>query len=163
MGEIRSETSMEDILASIKKIIAEDSDTRLSPVRPRNFAPQRDEMRGSAEVPEAELADSEEILDLSEANVMPVEAVTVPAVEAEIAVEAAPAAAIVSPDAAHASRAALDSLSTMLIKPSSPQTGTLEGLVTEMLRPMLKDWLDSNLPGIVEALVAREISRISGR
>jgi len=32
-----------------------------------------------------------------------------------------------------------------------------------MLRPMLKDWLDSNLPTMVEGMVAREIARITGR
>ena len=33
----------------------------------------------------------------------------------------------------------------------------------EMLRPMLRDWLDANLPTMVEALVAREIDRITGK
>ena len=40
---------------------------------------------------------------------------------------------------------------------------TLEELVKELLRPMLKDWLDHNLPGLVERLVAREIAKIAGR
>lgn len=40
---------------------------------------------------------------------------------------------------------------------------TLEALVKEMLRPMLKAWLDDNLPPLVERLVEREIHRISGR
>lgn len=35
------------------------------------------------------------------------------------------------------------------------------GLTREMLRPMLKSWLDNNLPGIVERLVAAEIERIA--
>lgn len=38
---------------------------------------------------------------------------------------------------------------------------TLEELVSEMLRPMLKAWLDDNLPGMVERLVRAEIERIS--
>ncbi|MFZ3359425.1 MAG: DUF2497 domain-containing protein, partial [Xanthobacteraceae bacterium] len=38
---------------------------------------------------------------------------------------------------------------------------TLEDLVREMLRPMLKTWLDDNLPGIVERLVRTEIERVS--
>jgi cell pole-organizing protein PopZ len=38
---------------------------------------------------------------------------------------------------------------------------TLEDLVREMLRPMLKTWLDDNLPGIVERLVRAEIERVS--
>jgi hypothetical protein len=39
---------------------------------------------------------------------------------------------------------------------------TLEGLVRELLRPMLREWLDAKLPDIVEAMVAREIERITG-
>ena len=38
---------------------------------------------------------------------------------------------------------------------------TLEDLVREMLRPMLKSWLDDNLPGLVERLVRAEIERVS--
>jgi len=39
--------------------------------------------------------------------------------------------------------------------------GTLEDLVREMLRPMLKSWLDDNLPGMVERLVRAEIERVA--
>jgi cell pole-organizing protein PopZ len=38
---------------------------------------------------------------------------------------------------------------------------TIEGLVREMLRPMLKEWLDENLPGIVEKHVEAEVQRIA--
>ena len=38
---------------------------------------------------------------------------------------------------------------------------TLEDLVKEMLRPMLKTWLDDNLPGLVERIVRAEIERVS--
>jgi len=40
-------------------------------------------------------------------------------------------------------------------------TSTLEDIVREMLRPMLKTWLDDNLPGLVERLVRAEIERVS--
>ncbi len=40
---------------------------------------------------------------------------------------------------------------------------TLEDVVREMLKPLLKDWLDRNLPGIVEAQVQAEVERISRR
>ena len=40
---------------------------------------------------------------------------------------------------------------------------SLEGLVRELLRPALADWLEKNLPGIVERLVAAEIARIAGK
>jgi uncharacterized protein len=40
---------------------------------------------------------------------------------------------------------------------------TLEDLVREMLRPMLKAWLDDNLPTLVERLVLAEIEQMTGR
>ena len=46
--------------------------------------------------------------------------------------------------------------------PVKQSTGTsLEGLTRELMRPMLKEWLDENLPKLVEEMVAREIQRIS--
>ena len=56
----------------------------------------------------------------------------------------------------------LDTLSKLVVKPEAPGSDTLEGLVREMLRPMLRDWLDQNLPSLVESMVAREIERITG-
>ena len=38
---------------------------------------------------------------------------------------------------------------------------TLEDLVKDMLRPMLKAWLDDNLPGLVDRIVRSEIERVS--
>ena len=49
---------------------------------------------------------------------------------------------------------------------STPTMGagrTLEDLVQEMLRPMLKEWLGKNLPSMVERLVEREIVRLTRR
>ncbi|HEX8663949.1 MAG TPA: DUF2497 domain-containing protein [Beijerinckiaceae bacterium] len=43
----------------------------------------------------------------------------------------------------------------------SSNTRTLEDLVREMLRPMLKNWLDDNLPTMVERLVRAEIERVA--
>ena len=52
----------------------------------------------------------------------------------------------------------------MVLKPQAEgDNNTLEGLVREMLRPMLKQWLDANLPELVEGMVAKEIARITGR
>jgi uncharacterized protein len=45
---------------------------------------------------------------------------------------------------------------------AAPRGGrTVEELVSELLRPMLKTWLDDNLPAIVERLVRAEIERVS--
>ena len=43
----------------------------------------------------------------------------------------------------------------------STHSRTLEDLVSEMLRPLLKEWLDANLPPLVERLVREEIERVS--
>ncbi len=43
----------------------------------------------------------------------------------------------------------------------SQNARTLDDLVKDMLRPMLKSWLDDNLPGLVERLVRAEIERVS--
>jgi cell pole-organizing protein PopZ len=40
---------------------------------------------------------------------------------------------------------------------------TIEDLVKEVMRPMIKEWLDDNLPALVERLVGREIDRMSRR
>ena len=49
------------------------------------------------------------------------------------------------------------------LRVSSDQGQTLEGIVRELLRPMLKQWLDENLPSIVEEKVQAEIERIARR
>jgi hypothetical protein len=74
-----------------------------------------------------------------------------------------PASPIVSREAVAATRAPLDALSRMIVKPETPGADTLEALVRELLRPMLRDWLDANLPQMVEEMVAREISRITAQ
>ncbi len=160
MGDVSAEPSMEDILSSIKRIIAEEGDDRF----PR---PRRAPIRGVPSVampsaPDDDDSDAEEVLELSDP--MPP---TPPSVEATASAPTVPTAAeavaatIVSETTAQATRGALDALSRLVVKPESPSDGTLEGLVREMLRPMLRDWLDANLPGMVEQLVAREIAKIT--
>jgi hypothetical protein len=69
---------------------------------------------------------------------------------------------LVSGKAAKASKAALAALASVKVDPKADEN-TLDGLVREMLRPMLKEWLDANLPDLVERVVAREVARIIGR
>lgn len=65
---------------------------------------------------------------------------------------------LMSPSTAAAVDGAFNSLAhTVLIQ----NARTLDDLVREMLRPMLKAWLDDNLPGMVERLVRAEIERVS--
>ena len=61
-----------------------------------------------------------------------------------------------------ATSAAVDSAFNQLAQSVFTQNGrTVEDLVRDMLRPMLKTWLDDNLPGLVERLVRAEIERVS--
>lgn len=151
MSEVSNEPSMEEILSSIKRIIAEEGEGTAPRARPVSMRKPR-EPQPLAE-PVAERAD--EVLELTE----PVAAEPAPPPPAD----STPAPAeLVSPRAATASRDALASLSAMVVKPDAPGN-TLEGLVREMLKPMLKEWLDAHLPELVEKLVAREIARISGK
>ncbi len=150
---------MEDILASIKKIIAEDADRKISPmVRRANVrlaeevVPVADEEHHSTDAG----ADLEDVLELSvPEEAAPEEVVGVPDESTD--------SELVSVQAALASRAALASLGGLA--PSAPAASetSLESLVRSLLQPMLKDWLDAHLPEVVERIVAREVARISGR
>jgi uncharacterized protein len=131
MAEDRSEPSMEAILSSIKKIIAEDD--RVSP-RVRRAAPRAE--------PEA-LTQNDDVLELTET-----------------------AEELLDDDKAHSLAQSFSVLKTLSEPGAAPQIvrsgeTSLEGLTRELLRPMLKDWLDANLPQMVEALVAKEIERIT--
>jgi cell pole-organizing protein PopZ len=156
MGDISSEPTMEDILSSIKKIISEDSAKVLAVPRTRRSAAREEaEIRPLADPQTSAATDEEDVLELTETSPEP-----------EAAAEAsAPAAsfALVSPNAETASRSALDALSALVVRPEVHGTDTLEGVVREMLRPMLREWLDANLPELVENLVSKEIARITGK
>jgi cell pole-organizing protein PopZ len=83
---------------------------------------------------------------------------------------------LVSGQTANAATAAFDRLAQAALQQQTPPTPAtprapsptvggraLEDMVGEMLRPMLQQWLDSNLPGIVERLVQQEIQKMSKR
>lgn len=69
----------------------------------------------------------------------------------------APPIILVAPDVP------LESLSAVEIAGPSSPTLTLEGLMRTMLEPMLKAWLDANMPEIVEKMAQSEIKRLTGR
>jgi cell pole-organizing protein PopZ len=128
------EPSMEEILASIKKVIAEDKGARVPEPPPEPEAVAEDE--------------DDDVLELNEA--------LAPAVDL--------GPPLLDESVADASRSAFDQLSTVAATvPAIPQVNPLEEVVREMLRPMLKQWLDDHLPGLVDEHVRREISRITGR
>jgi cell pole-organizing protein PopZ len=165
-----NEPSMEDILSSIKRIIAEDSDLVLSAPRGRRSVGGASTTERSPRTrPEAApyLVDEAEVLELTEA--VPVEEQIV---EQRVAdnqqpdahqPEKSPKPPLVSDATLNASRSSIAALSALVIKPQITGGDTLEGLVREMLKPMLAEWLDQRLPEVVERLVAQEISRITAR
>ena len=57
--------------------------------------------------------------------------------------------------------AAAGTLGKLISKMDFGADNTIEGLVREMLKPMIKDWLDNNLPSIVEEKVEAEVQRIA--
>jgi uncharacterized protein len=134
------EHSMEDILSSIRKVIARD--------------------------------DAPALNDEVEADVLEL--------HAESTGDATPHAPspandkqIVGSATAFAARRSLDALSAAVEFPETaaapaptalpPGSRTIDDVVIEALRPMLKQWLDTNLPPLVDAMVAKEIARITGR
>ncbi|OYX84995.1 MAG: hypothetical protein B7Y84_16140 [Azorhizobium sp. 32-67-21] len=65
---------------------------------------------------------------------------------------------LLAPEAEAAVVAAFDQLGSFVVP---AQQRTVEDLMKEMLRPMLKSWLDENLPRLVEGLVRQEIERVT--
>lgn len=170
MGALSTDQSMEEILSSIKRIIAdEDSSRAAAAAAPR---PPRRKPAPKAAEPE-DSAGEESVLELTEAIAAPEaktdaeqdssgdeEAMAKPATNTKT-IEP-PATPVLSDSSAAAIRQSLSSLSSLLVKPADAPSNTLEGLVQDMLRPMLKEWLDANLPGMVETMVKREIEKITG-
>jgi cell pole-organizing protein PopZ len=127
------EPSMEDILASIKKVIAEDKELRTA----ADPAP-----------PEENAGADDDILELDQ----------------PLAPEAELGPPLLDDEVAGHSRDALEQLQTVAATiPAAPAVNPLEDMVREMLRPILKQWLDEHLPQVVDEHVKREITRITGR
>lgn len=207
------EPSMEEILASIRRIIADDDATKStqpgadgakaavapSPALQPMTPPPRMPVAQPAPPPAAEPslaapavseeleesgvdAEPPDILELTESMAAPPPAAA-PArassasapqfrtidggsdVGFEDAIERAAPPVHVEPDAhliSASTKSAVDSAFNSLAQTVLVQNArTLEDLVREMLRPMLKGWLDENLPGLVERLVRAEIERVS--
>lgn len=190
------EPTMEEILASIRRIISEDEAPAAAPaaVVPE---PEPEPAAAAAPVaepePEAPVADDgtaesdeEEILDLTERYEAPAAEsigdldVSGPADEPEPfpaashSPEPSPASpmpalepddALVGETAAASAASAFAGLAASFRTPDPIPTGgtgpTIDDLARSLLRPMLKEWLDAHLPGIVEAAVKKEVERIA--
>ncbi|RKF19034.1 DUF2497 domain-containing protein [Altericroceibacterium spongiae] len=172
------EPSVEEILASIKKVIARDNPGRI-PAPPRhklfdNKADEPDEKAESETLTVSDsasgniLADDDEVLDLSEAEEYAEDQDNASESVEETAATAPADPPLTKPEAASSMRESLAALA-MLSQPgagssASRQSETsLEELIRSMLRPMLAQWLDRHLPAIVERLVQDEIDRIAGK
>jgi cell pole-organizing protein PopZ len=143
------EPSVEEILESIKKVIARDNREAQQIERNRRES-------GGVALPASRPVEEDEggeVLDLAEALID-----REPHGEDGLTTESA-------------ARSMRDSLAAlaMIAEPGAPpqivRSGetSLEGLVRDMLRPMLAEWLDRNQPEMVERLVKAEIARIAGK
>ncbi len=194
-----SEPSMEEILASIRRIISDDeakpaeaeADSAPAPAAPASepeeatfdddvldlgteaafVAPPQPEPTPTAVTPVEDEAEAD--IDFRDADEPPPAALAVPVETPETAPpppepehqpqpQAAPQAvdmaSLLSDQASSAVTSAFGQLANTVL---SNNARTLEDLVKDMLRPMLKAWLDTNLPPLVERLVRDEIERVS--
>ncbi len=134
---------MDEILSSIKKIIA--AEDQAEPIAAKKLA----KVAVVQDQPTAEIADADEVLELTDAEEASEDASTL----------------LDEGKARNLARSfsTLQTLAEPGVAPQIVRSGetSLEGLTRELLRPMLKAWLDTNLPPIVEAMVDREITRIT--
>jgi cell pole-organizing protein PopZ len=180
---------MEDILASIRRILSEEEGGPKAAAP----EPAEPELPAVEPVAAEEMADEDDTLELDMAMMVPEEtevtdepqdelleepeAPDVPMLEPAAAASAmtAPAAAgatitaepLVAPEAAQVATSSIASLVSTLaserIQPVYRGGPTIEDLVREEMRPLLKQWLDTFLPPMVERLVRVEIERVVNR
>jgi len=151
------EPSVEEILASIKKVIARDNRETQAAERQRRESAGLMLTPGKPTDLDGDELDDDEVLELGEAGEL---------VEEED--EAAAEERLTTERSAQAMRESLAALA-MIAEPGAPpqivRSGetSLEELTRQLLKPMLAEWLDRNLPEIVERLVKAEIARIAGK
>ena len=152
--------SMEEILQSIKRIIAEEEDGSEPMKQAAIMTEEKPYVSGSdvLELTEAVQADGT-VVDLRKSAASSGRTSEIPAFDA-----------LLSQETASATSAALRNLADRATPKASIMTSpspafrsgnTVEDLVIETLRPMLKDWLDANLQHIVERVVEREVRRLT--
>lgn len=154
------EPSVEEILASIKKVIARDNREAQQAERRQRESAGIMLTPGKPTDLDGDELDDDEVLELGEAQL---------ASGGEDGNEgASPGEGLTTESSAQAMRESLAALA-MIAEPSVPpqivRSGetSLEELTRELLRPMLAAWLDRNLPEMVERLVKAEIARIAGK
>ena len=170
--EAQQEPTMEEILASIRKIISEDDEPKAAP-KSASFDTSDDvlELEPLDEEPEDDAFNSAADMGFESDDIVAFEPEPEPE-PVQPKPQPAPARAEPKPsfnisddddrliEDAVAGKAA-GSLGKLMGSMSISSGSTLESLVVEMLRPMLKEWLNENLSTIVEAKVEEEVKRIS--
>lgn len=156
MSNAQPEPSMEEILASIRRIISEDEEetpakpaARAEPVRAPQPAP-----RPAAVTPPPAPAPVEPEQKFATEDVEMIRKNVAEAMDDDDS--------IIEATTADAATKAFLSLSES-VQISRGEGRTLEDIVVEMLRPMVKDWLDANLAQIVEEKVEEEVQRVARR
>ncbi|NCU10829.1 MAG: DUF2497 domain-containing protein [Sphingomonadaceae bacterium] len=150
------EPSVEEILSSIKKVIARDNRVGAADVR------REREERGIAAPHTVRDEEDEDVLDLGAIGACMSD-------EADDEIEdAAPESPLLAGETISSISESLAALAVMAEPRAAPQIvrsgeTSLEGLARELLRPALAEWLDKNLPPLVERMVAAEIARIVGK
>jgi cell pole-organizing protein PopZ len=166
-----ADPSMEDILASIRRILNEgETETAAAVVEAKNPEPVPEKVAQPQPAPVAE-APPPAPVETEKASTDPVESVEAddvfilePDMMVSDTVEAAPIASTETAAAASQSMGALKkALSERHAQVYKATAISLEEIVREEVRPMLKDWLDTHLPAIVERLVRAEIERVVAR
>lgn len=156
--------SMEDILASIRRILSEDETAAI----PARTEPMVLALQESMIVTEPNPPARPEPPGIEPPAVEPpaIEAPSPPAsaIEPPAAATPAPAAAPPAPPSdgsiAGMLRALIAEREALAVHRTGP---TLEDLVRDEIRPLLQQWLDTNLPPLVERLVRAEVERVVGR
>lgn len=173
MTEQNKESSMEEILSSIKRIIAEDKAIEMdrapteetpAPVREREEKKPVATRESATENADDE-AEEEEILELTNEVTDTPQAAT-PSSARGVFGDRRKKARLIDDQKLDSMRQSLSALVAIdnanSPTPVEPVNGTsLEDLTRDMMRPMLEQWLNDNLPQLVEELVAEEIRRIS--
>jgi len=157
------EPSVEEILESIKKVIARDNRAEAAQTRTRREA--------APTTPAEQAPEVSDVLDLTEvaAQIMGSGRSAMfgeqGAADEDTPAEESPLLPESTAASMRDSLAALAMISEPGAQPQIVRSGetSLEGLVRDMLRPMLADWLDRNLPPMVEKMVSTEIARIVGK
>lgn len=150
MAENNRESSMEEILSSIKRIIAEDKAIDEDRPAARRKSISRPTLQAVPDV--VDTVEEPEILELTN----------------KVNADPAPAERLIDDQKLIAMRQSLSALVNLDNRSEAPvvkasSSPSIEDLTREMMRPMLKKWLDENLPQLVEKMVAREIERITGK